>query len=76
MWQWDSILPYLLTWVMIYSFGINTDFENKSQFDPLHCLDLDNYPKLSKQENVDLRIRLLLVSSLSMNLPAFTHMKH
>ena len=29
-------MAYLLQWVMIYSFGINTDFENRSQFDPLH----------------------------------------
>ena len=25
-------------WVMIYSFGINTDFGNKSQSDPLYWL--------------------------------------
>ena len=34
----DSILPYLLRWVMIYSFGINTDLGNRSQFDPLPWL--------------------------------------
>ena len=37
--QWQLIgnsnLPYLLTWVMIYSFEINTDFVNRFQFDPL-----------------------------------------
>ena len=26
----DSISPYLLQWAMIYSFGINTDFANRS----------------------------------------------
>ena len=30
----DFILPDLLQWVMIYSFGINTDSGNRSQFDP------------------------------------------
>ena len=31
-WQFngDSILPSWLTWVMIYSFGINADFVNRS----------------------------------------------
>ena len=29
----DFILPYQLQWIMIYSFGINTDFGNKSHFD-------------------------------------------
>ena len=28
---------HVLQWVMIYSFGINTDFGNRSQFDPLPC---------------------------------------
>ena len=32
-----SILPYLLQWVMIYSFGINTVLGNRSQFDSLSC---------------------------------------
>ena len=35
----DSILAHLLTWVMIYFSGINTDFVNKSQLDPLPCND-------------------------------------
>ena len=28
-------MAYLLHWVMIYSFGINTDFENRSEFDTM-----------------------------------------
>ena len=32
--QWGFHFPYLLQWVMIYSFGINTNFGNKSQFYP------------------------------------------
>ena len=31
----DSILAYRLQWVMIYSFGINTEFGNRSQTDLL-----------------------------------------
>ena len=30
----DSIFPDLLQWAMIYSFGINTDFANKSNLIP------------------------------------------
>ena len=26
---------WILHWVMIYSFGVNTDFENTSQFDTM-----------------------------------------
>ena len=40
----DSILPYLLTWVIIYLFGRDTDFGNRSQFDPLYCLVILNLP--------------------------------
>ena len=36
--QGNSILPCLLQWLMIYSFGINTAFGNKSQFNPLNPL--------------------------------------
>ena len=36
----DSILPHLVTWVMIYSSGINIDFAKKSHLDPLPCNDL------------------------------------
>ena len=32
--QWGLTFPYLLRWLMIYSFGINTDYGNRSQFDP------------------------------------------
>ena len=28
-------MAYPLQWVIIYSFGINTDFENKFQFDTM-----------------------------------------
>ena len=42
---WRFHLPYLLQWVIIYSFGTNTDFENKSQFNQgqqvwPHCLSI------------------------------------
>ena len=48
----DSILPYLLTWAMIYSFGINTDLG----------IDLNSipYPVKKKDKNKNKKLRLQL----------------